>query len=330
MDTLPEETAILYLWQNEHTIVVGRNQDPWQECRVEDFLASGGHIARRQSGGGAVYHDLGNLNFTLIVPKVEFDIPRQLAVLQLVMGALGLRAEQSGRNDLQIAGRKFSGSAFYKAGASAYHHGTLLIGADMGVMSRYLTVDPQKLAQRGVRSVPARVLNLRELLPELPVERVEEAVFAAFAQVYGSSPAVLDERMLDRPTLDKLTVQFSDPSWIYPAKGDYGFSVSERSPWGGVTVQLRVEGGVITDARLFTDAMEAGLFTLIEQSLVGCPYLISAISSRLRQKFELLRGPALLQMAGDVVTLICGRIRALDRAAGQPQTEQKGEEPSHV
>ena len=320
MDTLPEETAILYLWQNDRTIVVGRNQNPWHECKVEEFLESGGQIARRLSGGGAVYHDRGNLNFTFILPKNEFDVRRQLAVVKAAVGVFGLEAEMSGRNDLEIGGRKFSGNAFYKSGAAAYHHGTLLIQADTRAMAQYLIVDERKLQSRGVKSVPARVVNLSDLSGEINVESLEEALFVAFGRMYRCEPAMLDERMLDQPTLRMLSAQFADPNWIYPASVPYGFTVSERFPWGSVTVKLLVEGGVIRKAKLFTDAMEAGLFDLIEQALTGSPYLISAISGRLRQKLELLRDPTLLQMAGDVNTLICGRIRALDRAPGAAET----------
>ncbi len=313
MDTLPEDTAILYLWQNQHTIVVGRNQNPWYECRVEEFLESGGQIARRLSGGGAVYHDLGNLNFTFILPKTEFDIPRQLSVVGMAVGAFGVQVEASGRNDLHAGGRKFSGNAFYKAGSAAYHHGTLLVECNMDVLARYLTVDKQKLEQRGVRSVPSRVVNLRELSSEIGIDALQQSLYCAFARVYRAHPAMLDERMMDRPTLEKLTGQFESTDWIYPESLPYGFSVAERFPWGGVTVKLLTEGGVIRSAKIFTDAMEAALFTRIEQALVGCPFLISAIAGRFEQKLELLRDQRLLQVAGDVCTLICGRIRAMDR-----------------
>ena len=317
MDTLPEETAILYLWQNSHTIVVGRNQNPWYECRVNDFLESGGRIARRLSGGGAVYHDLGNLNFTFVVPKTEFDVPRQLSVIRLAVAAFDLEAYQSGRNDLLIGDRKFSGNAFYKAGHSAYHHGTLLVESDMAVLGQYLTPSEKKLENHGVRSVPSRVVNLRSLAPEMSIDALQGELCRAFAAIYQQKPAVLDERMLDQRTLNTLTQQFGDPEWIYPEALPYTFTVAERFPWGGVTVLLLVENGVIRHARLFTDAMEAGLFSLLEQALTGCPYLISAINGRLRQKLELLRDHQLMQMAGDVGVLICGRIRELDRSAQQ-------------
>lgn len=313
MDTLPEETAILYLWQNSHTIVVGRNQNPWYECKVNEFLESGGKIARRLSGGGAVYHDMGNLNFTFIVPKTDFDVGRQLAVIRGAVGAFGLDAIPSGRNDLLIGERKFSGNAFYKAGHSAYHHGTLLMDCDMSVMAEYLTADRTKLQTHGVQSVASRVVNLRSMVPAITTENLQRELFRAFAMIYQNEPAVLDERMLSQTTLDGLTEQFADPEWIYPTALPYTFTVTERFPWGSVTVKLLVDNGIIRNAKLFTDAMEAGLFTLIEQALTGCPYLISAINGRLKQKLELLRDHTLIQMAGDVNVLICGRIRELDR-----------------
>ncbi|MEG2355466.1 MAG: lipoate--protein ligase [Clostridia bacterium] len=313
MDTLPEDTAILYLWQNRHTIVIGRNQNPWYECKVEAFLESGGRIARRLSGGGAVYHDGGNLNFTLILPKSEFDISRQLSVVGMAVGAFGIQTEISGRNDLQTNGRKFSGNAFYKAGSAAYHHGTLLINCDMNIMAKYLTVDPQKLEKRGVKSVPSRVVNLCTLSPEINVESLEQSMCRAFEYVYHSSPAWLDERMMDDHTLCALTAQFESTDWLYPESIPYTFSVSERFPWGGITVKLLNEGGVIRCAKIFTDAMEAALFSRMEQALVGSPFLISAISNRFAQRLAMLRDPRLLQVTNDVCTLICGKIRAMDR-----------------
>lgn len=317
MDTLPEETAILYLWQNRHTIVVGRNQNPWYECRVNEFLESGGKIARRLSGGGAVYHDMGNLNFTFIVPKTEFDVPRQLGVIRAAVAAFGLEAYHSGRNDLLIGERKFSGNAFYKAGHSAYHHGTLLVDCDLTVLGNYLTASQSKLQTHGVQSVASRVVNLRSLSPEISVDSLERELFRAFSAAYQRQPAVLDEMMLDQPTLHMLSEQFGDPEWVYPKALPYTFTVEERFPWGGVTVKLLVENAVIQHAKLFTDAMEAGLFSVLEQTLIGCPYLISAINGRFNQKLEMLRDQQLLQMAGDVCVLICGHIRAQDRSAQQ-------------
>lgn len=313
MDTLPEDTAILYLWQNQHTIVIGRNQNPWYECKVEEFLTSGGTIARRLSGGGAVYHDLGNLNFTFIVPKSVFDIPRQVSVVSMAVGAFGLHPEPSGRNDLLLEGRKFSGNAFYKAGSSAYHHGTLLVNCNLGMMGRYLSVDEKKLRQHSVTSVPARVVNLASLCSSMTIRDMQEALYFAFAKVYKKDPVMLDEYMLDGPTLRKIAAQFEDENWIYPAALPYGFTVSERFPWGGITVKLQVEGGIIRAAKIFTDAMEASLFTRIEQALPGSPYLISAINSRFSQKLEMLTDTTLLQMAGDVCALICGKMKAIDR-----------------
>ena len=317
MDTLPEDTAILYLWQNSHTIVVGRNQNPWYECRVNEFLESGGKIARRLSGGGAVYHDMGNLNFTFILPKTDFDVPHQLNVIRMAISAFALEAYHSGRNDLLIGERKFSGNAFYKAGHSAYHHGTLLVDCDMNTMAGFLTASKSKMQTHGVQSVASRVVNLHSLSQDITVESLQRELYRAFTALYKQKPATLDEMMLDQPTLDVLAAQFADPEWIYPKALPYTFTVEERFPWGGVTVKLLVENGIISNAKLFTDAMEAGLFTVLEQALTGCPYLISAINGRLKQKLELLRDQQLLQMAGDVCVLICGRIRALDRSAQQ-------------
>ncbi len=304
MDTLPEDTAILYLWQDERAILVGRGQNLREVCREEAFLSENGRVARRMSGGGAAWLDRGTLGFTFLMPKIAFDISKQLNLLGMALGALGVQARVGGRGDLYAMGGRFSTSAYFKSGSAAYHHGTLLIDADLDAMGRFLP----RVGERG-----EKVCNLRALQPKITVEETEQALYWAFARVYKAEPAWLDERMLDSRSIEALTRQFEDHKWILPDEPPFTFSVSERFPWGEVTVKLNVEGGIIRAARVYTDAMEAPLFERIEQLLTGSPFLISAISGRFEQRLETLGNPHLLQLSVDVCKLICGRIRTLDR-----------------
>ena len=206
---------ILYLWQNERTVVVGRNQEPRRECRTALLEAEGGHLARRLSGGGAVYHDLGDLNFSFLARREEYDVPRQLSVICCAMESMGLSAVPSGRNDLEIDGRKFSGNAFYEQGDRCCHHGTVMVDVDRKAMARYLTVPEKKLLSKGVDSVQARVVNLRELCPDATVKKVKAALLAAFEHIYGDEPQRLDLSALDEQKLASGEARFRDRTWVY-------------------------------------------------------------------------------------------------------------------
>ena len=148
-----EQEIILFLWQNAHTVVIGRNQNPWKECRVEAIKKDDCRLARRISGGGAVYHDLGNLNFTFIAREGLYDIAKQTDVILKACRLLGIDAEKNGRNDLTIDGMKFSGHAYFQSGSYCYHHGTIMMDVRTEDMAKYLNVSKAKLKSKGVDSV---------------------------------------------------------------------------------------------------------------------------------------------------------------------------------
>lgn len=200
--------AVLFLWQNDNTIVVGRNQDVESECRLEEFLADGGRIARRHSGGGAVYHDLGNLNYSLLSRSDEsMDCSYQKIVVEALLG-VGLQAEYNGRNDLLFDGRKFSGNAFYDNGNIRCQHGTLLVSSDIPRMTRFLTPDKEKLERNRVHSVASRVINLTEVLPGLTVKDLCEAII-------DTTGAVRLEAQFREKEIQHLELCYSDKKWIY-------------------------------------------------------------------------------------------------------------------
>lgn len=272
-----EGECILYLWQNRHTVVIGRNQNPWLECRTRQLEEDGGFLARRLSGGGAVYHDLGNLNFTFLVRKEDYDLPRQLSVIARACQSLGIPAEISGRNDITADGRKFSGNAFYEHQGRAYHHGTLLVDVDMAQMGRYLSPSPAKLQAKGVTSVRSRVVNLKELRPGLTIPEMAAAMEEAFSQVYGLPAEPMDASGLDREQLDALYRRNAGWEWLYGRKLPFTFQCAGKYPWGEVTIQLAAEGGIVREAAVYTDAMDGGFAPLLERAFAGCPFRTDAL-----------------------------------------------------
>lgn len=267
--SLPEDQAILYLWQNRHTVVIGAGQNAFAECRVDLLASEGGTLARRSSGGGAVYHDMGNLNFSFLVPRADYDVSRQLKVILNAVRALGVHAEASGRNDLTAEGRKFSGNAFRILKDGALHHGTLLVNVDMGLIGRFLNVSKDKLQAKGVKSVPARVVNLSELSGDVTVDAMRQAVIDAFSVEYGRAAV---EPADDIPVDAALLARYESPEWNFgkPAQGD--LTLATRFPWGGVEVNASVESGALRGVTVFTDAMDETLSQKLSSLLEGCPY----------------------------------------------------------
>ena len=276
-----KEECILYLWQNRNTVVIGRNQNAWKECLVSKLEEEDGYPVRRLSGGGAVYHDLGNLNFTFLVRKENYNVDRQLNVILEAVKKLGIHAEKSGRNDILIDGHKFSGNAFYEQGDCCYHHGTLMVNVNLGELSRYLTVSKDKLKSKGVDSVRARVANLTEYAPDLTVDELKKKLLEAFEEVYGLKANILKDADLDADEVEERTQKFASWNWIFGRKLEFQYELSNRFPWGQVTLQMQVRNGRIKDVNVYSDSMKPAFIEEVSRYLKSVRYDKKAICAEL-------------------------------------------------
>lgn len=273
--------CILFLWQNQRTVVIGRNQNCWKECRISRLEADGGFLARRLSGGGAVFHDLGNLNFTFCVCEEDYDVDRQLEVIVQAVRKLGVDARKTGRNDVTVDGRKFSGNAFYRSGGHCFHHGTLLVNADTAAMAGYLSVSPDKLKARGVDSVRSRVINLCEQNPAITVGLLRERMLQAFEQVYGMRAEPFPEVRYDPEELRAYEAEFSSWEWKYGRSLPFRYRMYRRFPWGDLELRFRVDGGRVQEVQVFSDSMDHRLAQRLEEVWRDCPYEAGALAQAL-------------------------------------------------
>ncbi len=283
LNTVKEDECILYLWQNERTVVIGKNQNPWKECKVAELEEDGGSLVRRMSGGGAVFHDLGNLNFTFLVTKENYDVERQLQVILEAVRLRGIPAEKTGRNDISVEGRKFSGNAYFSDGFHCYHHGTILVKADMKMLSHYLNVSREKLVSKGVESVRSRVTNLTEYHPDLSIDMVKEDLVKAFESIYKLIPEEVEITQLPEQELKKYEDKFSSWEWIYGKNISFNYCIGRRFSWGDIEIGFEVESGVIKDCRVFSDSLEIELFELIAARLCGLRFSSNEVVKELNQ-----------------------------------------------
>lgn len=269
------ECVTLYLWRNRRTVVIGQNQNPYSEVNVEALEADGGFLMRRKTGGGAVYHDDGNLNFSFVVPKALYDQQRQFSVIQRAVESFGLHTELSGRNDILAEGRKFSGNAFSKGRVNDLHHGTLLISGDMSDLAHYLKPKPAKLQKHGVASVRSRVVNLAELNPEITPEsiapRLKEAFLSEYSEYSENSENSDFSEIIKRPEVRALHDHFASPEWKYGRWRTFTAQHSAQFDWGGVELALTVDEsrGIITDVQLASDALDLAALDDARRLLTG-------------------------------------------------------------
>lgn len=262
---------IFMLWQNDKTVVIGKNQNAYAEIN-EDFVKGEGiTVARRITGGGAVYHDLGNLNYTFISSSRDNGIDFEYFTEPILdsLRALGISATLSGRNDLEVSGLKFSGNAQYNDGKRVLHHGTLLFDSDLTVLSKALLVDDEKLKAKAVKSTRSRVTNLRPLMDrDLTVEDFIGIISDFVIKKY--SPEIITPP--ENPEIERLKNRNSSKDWLYPERAylsSYTLHRKKKFPFGLVEVFLDMSNGVINAARISGDFFGEGDISELEGLMEG-------------------------------------------------------------
>lgn len=282
-------TKILFLWRNDQTVVIGRFQNPWRECNTKKMEEDGIILARRQSGGGAVFHDLGNTNFTFLSSKESFDKSVNNKIITNAINSFGVDTYPSGRNDILVktldGDKKISGSAFKETKDRSFHHGTLLINADMTKLGMYLNPDIKKLESKGIASVRARVANLKDLVPDITHEKLCERIVKEFFNHYQTECKIeiLEHDYLKTiPHLKEHFLKMSDWNWCFGEAPQFTHQMSERFPWGLMEVHLNVEKAFVEKTQIYSDSLHPEMIEHLMASLIKIPYTKEAFSQAIK------------------------------------------------
>ena len=264
--------AVLFFYINAPSIIIGRHQNTAEEINRDFVREHGIQVVRRCSGGGAVYHDLGNLNYSLITPGAENTSGDFSALMLPILSALrgmGLDAELSGRNDLTLDGAKFSGNAYYHNRYGSVVHGTLLFDSDLEVLSKALKPDPEKLLSKGVKSVRSRVCCIKNALPEIPdTEALKAAIIRHFEAGNG-----LKTREFTPEDMEKAEAlanrRYRNDSWNYGESPAYNIRRTFRLPCGWIDLRADIRDDRIRGIRFFGDYFCTGEISDLENALSG-------------------------------------------------------------
>lgn len=288
MDNVKDDEYIFYTWRNSKSVLIGRNQNIYSECNLDAIKQDGVNLIRRTSGGGAVYFDEGNVTYSFIAQKKNYDKEFNYRVIIDALAKLGFSTEKSGRNDILFNGKKISGNAFFSKGLRHLHHGTVLYNVNMGDMGKYLRVSKKKLESKGVKSVQSRVTNLIDYTPDLKYEDITTALYNTFCEVGGNKlPVVTPNDILKGNELAKSYYdRHISQEWVFGRNPEFNISFDDRFHWGGVEFNLLVKDNKIVEAKIFTDSLVPDYFDKLNDVLVGKEYhsntMIDALSETIR------------------------------------------------
>lgn len=280
---LGEDESYLLFYINEPSIIIGKNQNTIEEINTDYVESKGIKVVRRLSGGGAVYHDLGNLNFSFITKDDGDSFHNFKKFTEPVVQALkkmGINAELSGRNDLLAEGRKISGNAQFSTKGKMFSHGTLLFNSEMDHIVSALNVRKDKIESKGIKSVRSRVANISEFLKKpMTMEQFRMELLKNIFEGASEIPEyVLTEE--DWKKIHELSKErYQNWEWNYGKSPKFDIQHSKRFPVGHIEFRLEVKKGRIEQCKIFGDFFGVGDVKEVEQRLVGVKYEKSAIEA---------------------------------------------------
>ncbi|KAF0818022.1 MULTISPECIES: lipoate--protein ligase [unclassified Cytobacillus] len=279
-----EETYLLF-YINEPSIIIGKNQNTVEEINTEYVENNGIHVVRRLSGGGAVYHDLGNLNFSFITKDDGDSFHNFRKFTEPVTEALqklGVNAELSGRNDLMAEGRKISGNAQFSTKGRMFSHGTLLFDSEIESVVSALKVKKDKIESKGIKSIRSRVANISEFLDEKIT--VEEFRSLLLKNIFGDLDEIPEYKLTDEDweKIHQLSRErYQNWDWNYGRSPKFDLQHSHRFPVGQIDIRLNVTKGKIEGCKIYGDFFGVGDVSEIENKLTGIRYEKSEIEKAL-------------------------------------------------
>ena len=290
LESLPIDEPVFFLWQNRPAVIVGFNQEVNTEVNLDYLKENGIDLVRRVTGGGAVYHDLENLNYTIVgrSEDLERDYPEYASLLAKALQTLGVPATLSGRNDILVEGRKVSGFAKRVCKNRLMVHGTLMYNVDVDVLTHVLNPSTTKLQSKGIASVRSRVANLCEYLPEIPnIQTFSQRLEEILSNNYTDTEYQLTET--DLANIQRLTdKKFATWEWNYGRSPKATLVHSARLACGTVEIHLTLAENRIASCRFGGDFLGNLPASDVEKALTGSPYEITEIRKCL-SKIEISR-----------------------------------------
>jgi len=271
-----EEDIHLFLWQNDSSVIIGRNQNLYAECDLTYLKEHDIKAVRRFSGGGAVYHDKGNVNFTFITKEASANQDHFIRLIQSAMQRLGIDCEFSGRNDLLYKNRKFSGHAYYTDGDHYMYHGTVLVNVNFEQLEHALTPSKMKLKSKGVESVRSRVINLSEINSEITAQ----SVIRAFMEAFECNHMETINKKNFQPPLENV---LSSDNWMFAQSPKFDAQLERNYPFGNMSVSISIADDLIQNVKINTDSLKLYDFKACEKGLQNTHFNEQAVWGYIEQ-----------------------------------------------